>query len=83
MPCTRPSQLGSPSHYRQHALGKLDAVIATAEKERRERLEVVDRLAKAKKSTARAKARLSAVEYRLALLNGSRRWLTSGTPPVA
>ena len=83
MPRTRPSQLGLPPRYRQHALGKLEVVIARAEKERSERLEAIERLAGAKKSTAQAKARLRVVEYRLVLLHGSRRWLASGTPPVS
>jgi hypothetical protein len=83
MPRTRPSQLGLPSRYRRHALGKLETVLAITEKERNERLEAVERLAVAKKSTAQEEARRRMVEYRLALLQGSRHWLASGTPPVA
>jgi hypothetical protein len=72
-----------PSRYRRQALGKLETVIASTEKERNERLEAVARLTASKKNTARARARLRMVEYRLALLQGSRHWLASGTPPVA
>ena len=83
MPRTRPSQLGLPFRYRRHALGKLETVLAITEKERNERLEAVERLAVAKKSTAQEEARLRMVEYRLALLHGSRRWFALGSPPVA
>jgi hypothetical protein len=83
MPRTRPSQLGLPSGYRRHALDKLNRMIAKAEGERSQQLEAVERLTAAKKSTAQARARLRLVEYRLALLHGSRRWFALGTPPVA
>jgi hypothetical protein len=78
----RTSKLGLPRRYRQHALARLDAVIASAERERDERRETVERLTTAKKGAARAKARLRVAEYRLALLHNSRRWLAAGAPPV-
>lgn len=79
----RASALGLPPRYRRHALSRLDALIARAEGELAERLRAVRRLATAGKGTARPKTRLRAVEYRLALLRGSRRWLLAREPPVA
>jgi hypothetical protein len=78
----RPSGLGLPRRYRQHALARLDAVIASTERERDERQETFERLTRAKKGATRAKARLRVAEYRLALLHNSRRWLAEGAPPV-
>jgi hypothetical protein len=78
----RTSGLGLPRRYRQHALARLDAVIASTERERDARLATVERLIQAKKGAARAKARLRVAEYRLALLHNSRRWLAAGAPPV-
>jgi hypothetical protein len=71
-----------PRRYRQHALARLDAVIASTERERDERLETVERLIQAKKGAARAKARLRVAEYRLALLHNSRHWLAEGALPA-
>jgi hypothetical protein len=78
----RKSQLGLPPRYRRHALARLDVVIAGAEREKTEQLQTVERLATAKKSTARAKAKLRVAEDRLDLLQSSRQWLLAHEPPM-
>ena len=65
-----------PPRYRRHALARLDAVIALAEKERAEQRRAVERAPE--KGAARTKLRLA--EYRLGLLRSSRRLLTSSGP---
>ena len=71
-----PSFAMLPPRYRRHAIARLDAVIALAERERAEQRRAVERSPK----RGAAKARLRLVEYRLGLLRGSRRLLTSGKP---
>jgi hypothetical protein len=70
-----------PHGYRRRALARLEALIAKAEEDRAERLRAVERLAAAETNSASAKAGLRRAEYRLALLRGSRRWMTAGHPP--
>ena len=65
-----------PPRYRRHAIARLDAVIALAEKEQAEQRRAVER----SPQRGAAKAKLRLVEYRLGLLRGSRRLLTSGKP---
>jgi hypothetical protein len=71
-----PSFAVLPPRYRRHALARLDAVIALAERERAEQRRAVERAPG--KGTAKTKLRLA--EYRLGLLRGSRRLLTAGEP---
>jgi hypothetical protein len=71
-----PSLALLPPRYRRHAIAKLDAVIALAEKEQAEQRRAVER----SPERGAAKAKLRLVEYRLGLLHGSRRLLTSGKP---
>ena len=69
-----PSLALLPPRYRRHAIARLDAVIALAEKERAEQRRAVER----SPERGAAKARLRLAEYRLGMLRGSRRLLTSG-----
>jgi hypothetical protein len=71
-----PSLAVLPPRYRRHALARLDAVIALAERDRAEQRRAVER----SPEKGAAKARLRLAEYRLGLLRGSRRLLTSGEP---
>jgi hypothetical protein len=71
-----PSLALLPPRYRRHAIARLDAVIALAERERAEQRQAVER----SPERGGAKAKLRLVEYRLGLLHGSRRLLTSGKP---
>jgi hypothetical protein len=71
-----PSLAVLPPRYRQHALARLDAVIALAERDRAEQRRAVER----SPEKGAAKARLRLAEYRLGLLRGSRRLLTLGEP---
>src|SRR3954466_3649268 len=71
-----PSLALPPPRYRRHAIARLDAVIALAERERAEQRQAVER----SPERGGAKAKLRLVEYRLGLLHGSRRLLTSGKP---
>src|SRR5256885_2016215 len=73
MPRT-PSLALLPPRYGRHAIARLDAVIALAEKEQAEQRQAVER----SPERGAAKARLRLVEYRLGLLHGSRRLLTAG-----
>jgi hypothetical protein len=72
----QPPKLGLPLRYRRQALARLDTLIAAAERDRGERQ------AAAERGTRGAKARVRAAEYRLTLLQGSRRWLAAGAPPA-
>jgi len=71
-----PSLAVLPPRHRQHALARLDAVIALAERDRAEQRRAVER----SPEKGAAKARLRLAEYRLGLLRGSRRLLTLGEP---
>ena len=71
-----PSLAMLPPRYRRHAIARLDAVIALAEKEQAEQRQAVER----SPQRGAAKAKLRLVEYRLGLLRGSRRLLASGKP---
>ncbi len=71
-----PSLAVLPPRYRRHALARLDAVIALAERDRAEQRRAVER----SPEKGAAKARLRLAEYRLGLLRGSRRLLTLGEP---
>ena len=72
----RAPELGLPLRYRRQALARLDALIAATERECGERQAAAERGARG------AKARVRAAEYRLTLLQGSRRWLAAGAPPA-
>jgi hypothetical protein len=71
-----PSLALLPPRYRRHAIAKLDTVIALAEREQAEQRQAVESLPE----KGAAKARLRLAEYRLGLLRGSRRLLTSDKP---
>ena len=71
-----PSLSVLPPRYRRHALARLDAMIALAERELAKQRWAVERAPG--KGAAKAKLRLA--EYRLGLLRGSRRVLASGEP---
>ena len=71
-----PSLAMLPPRYRRHAIARLDAVIALAEREQAEQRRAVERSPEG----GAAKARLRLAEYRLGMLRGSRRLLTSGEP---
>jgi len=79
----RKSSVKLPLRYRRHALARLDAVIAAAERDRAEHLAAVEHLAAAGKSTTRPRAKLRISDHHLALLHRSRGWLALGELPQA